>query len=77
MMTGEPCGVGHAGSRGAVDVKGWLKALEADPKERYTAVADAQRMTASLMKPIRDREQWVGAAREHVGDSARHSKYPR
>ena len=25
----------------------------------YTAVADAQRMTDSLMKSIRDREQWV------------------
>ena len=37
MMTGERVGVGHDGSRGAAYVKGWLKALEQDPKEIYKA----------------------------------------
>ena len=37
MMTGEQCGVGHDGSRGAAYVQGWLKALEQDPKEMYKA----------------------------------------
>ena len=41
MMTGERVGVGHDGSRGAAYVKGWLKAIDDDPKEIYKAAADA------------------------------------
>ena len=57
MMTGEQTGVGHDGSRGAAYVKGWLKALEEDPKEIYKAASDAQKMTDHLMRPVREREQ--------------------
>ena len=57
MMTGEQCGVGHDGSRGAAYVQGWLKALEQDPKEMYKAAADAQKISDYLMRPIREREQ--------------------
>ena len=57
MMTGERVGVGHDGSRGAAYVKGWLKALEQDPKEMYKAAADAQKISDYLMRPIREREQ--------------------
>ena len=57
MMTGERVGVGHDGSRGAAYVKGWLKALEEDPKEIYKAAADAQKISDYLMRPIREREQ--------------------
>ena len=57
MMTGERVGVGHDGSRGAAYVKGWLKALEQDPKEMYKAAADAQRISDYLMRPIPEREQ--------------------
>ena len=57
MVTGERVGVGHDGSRGAAYVKGWLKALEQDPKEMYKAAADAQKISDYLMRPIREREQ--------------------
>ena len=57
MMTGERVGVGHDGSRGAAYVKGWLKALEQDPKEMYKAAAAAQKISDYLMRPIREREQ--------------------
>ena len=58
MMTGvQRVGVGHDGCRGAAYVKGWLKALEQDPKEIYKAAADAQKISDYLMRPIREREQ--------------------
>ena len=57
MMTGERIGVGHDGSRGAAYVKGWLKALDDDPKEIYRAAADAQHISDYLLRPVRDREQ--------------------
>ena len=57
MMTGERVGVGHDGSRGAAYVKGWLKALEQDPKEIYKAAADTQKISDYLMRPIREHEQ--------------------
>ncbi len=57
MMTGERVGVGHDGSRGAAYVKGWLQALDDDPKDIYRAAADAQRMTDYLVRPIREHEQ--------------------
>ena len=57
MMTGERVGVGHDGSRGAAYVKGWLKAIDDDPKEIYKAAADAQKISDYLMRPIREREQ--------------------
>ena len=57
MMTGDQCGVGHDGSRGAAYVQGWIKALEDDPKEIYKAAAEAQRMTDYLMTPVRERAQ--------------------
>ena len=57
MMTGERVGVGHDGSRGAAYVKGWLKAIDDDPKEIYKAAADAQKISDYLLRPIREREQ--------------------
>ena len=57
MMTGERVGVGHDGSRGAAYVKGWLKAIDDDPKEIYKAAADAQNISDYLLRPIREREQ--------------------
>ena len=57
MMTGERIGVGHDGSRGAAYVKGWIAALEEDPKEIYKASADAQKISDYLVQPVRDREQ--------------------
>ena len=48
MMTGERVGVGHDGSRGAAYVKGWIKALDDDPKEIYKAAADAQNISDYL-----------------------------
>ena len=57
MMTGERVDVGHDGSRGAAYVKGWLKAIDDDPKEIYKAAADAQKIADYLLRPIREREQ--------------------
>ena len=57
MLTGARVGVGHDGSRGAAYVQGWLTALEHDPQEIDQAAADAQRMSDSLLRPIRAREQ--------------------
>ena len=57
MMTGERVGVGHDGSRAAAYVKGWLKAIDDDPKEIYKAAADAQKISDYLLRPIREREQ--------------------
>ena len=57
MMTGERVGVGHDGSRGAAYVKGWLQAIDDDPKEIYKAAADAQKISDYLLRPIREREQ--------------------
>ena len=57
MLTGARVGVGHDGSRGAAYVQGWLTALEHDPKEINKAAAEAQRMSDSLLRPIRAREQ--------------------
>ena len=67
MMTGERIGVGHDGSRGAAYVKGWLKALEEDPKEIYKASADAQKISDYLVQPVRDREQ---TTEKHHGELA-------
>ena len=72
MMTGEQCGVGHDGSRGAAYVQGWLKALEQDPKEMYKAAAGR---TENLRLPhashqrtgADDRERAWGAGREILG----------
>ena len=36
MMTGDQCGVGHDGSRGAAYVQGWIKALEKTTRKRFT-----------------------------------------
>ena len=57
MLTGDCVGVGHDGSRGAAYVKGWITALDHDPREIYKAAADAQHISDYLMRPIRDREQ--------------------
>ena len=64
MLTGARVGVGHDGSRGAAYVQGWLTALEHDPKEINKAAAEAQRMSDSLLRPIRAREQ--ATAQEHA-----------
>ena len=57
MLTGDCVGVGHDGSRGAAYVKGWITALDHDPREIYKAAADAQHISDYLMRPVRDREQ--------------------
>ena len=57
MLTGDCLGVGHDGSRGAAYVKGWITALDHDPREIYKAAADAQRISDYLMRPVRAREQ--------------------
>ena len=64
MMTGDRVGVGHDGSRGAAYVKGWIKALDKDPKEIYKAAADAQKISDYLLRPIKEREQ--ATEKEHA-----------
>ena len=71
MMTGERVGVGHDGSRGAAYVKGWLKAIDDDPKEMYKAAADAQNISDYLMRPIREREQTT--EQEHAALAEKYS----
>ena len=63
MLTGDCVGVGHDGSRGAAYVKGWITALDHDPREIYKAAADAQHISDYLMRPVRDREQEI--AQQH------------
>ena len=74
MMTGDQCGVGHDGSRGAAYVKGWVEALEKDPKEIYKAAAEAQRMTDYLMQPVRERAQTT--EQEHTDLAQKHAAAP-
>ena len=74
MMTGDQCGVGHDGSRGAAYVKGWVEALEKDPKEIYKAAAEAQRMTDYLMTPVRERAQTT--EQEHTDLAQQHATAP-
>ena len=57
MLTGDCVGVGHDGSRGAAYVKGWITALDQDPREICKAAGDAQKISDYLMRPIRAREQ--------------------
>ena len=59
MLTGDCVGVGHDGSRGAAYVKGWITALDHDPREIYKAAADAQHISDYLMRPVRAREQVI------------------
>ena len=71
MMTGARGGVGHDGSRGAAYVEGWIKALDTDPKEMYTAAADAQHLSDYLMRPIKERAQPTEQA--HAPRAEKHS----
>ena len=57
MLTGDCVGVGHDGNRGAAYVKGWITALDQDPREICKAAGDAQKISDYLMRPIRAREQ--------------------
>ena len=74
MMTGDQCGVGHDGSRGAAYVQGWIAALDKDPKEIYKAAAEAQRMTDYLMQPVRERAQTT--AQEQTDLAQQHATAP-
>ena len=74
MMTGDQCGVGHDGSRGAAYVQGWIAALETDPKEIYKAAAEAQRMTDYLMQPVRERAPTT--EQEHQDLAQQHATAP-
>ena len=80
MITGERVGVGHDPGRGAAYVEGWLKALDKDPKEIYKAVADAQKISDYLMRPIREREQATEQEDAHLAEkysAARRRRGPR
>ena len=57
MLTGDCVGVGHDGSRGAAYVKGWITALDQDPREICKAAGDAQKISDYLMRTVRAREQ--------------------
>ena len=71
MLTGDCVGVGHDGSRGAAYVKGWITALDHDPREIYKAAGDAQKISDYLMRPVRDREQEI--AQQHRALAEKHS----
>ena len=71
MLTGDCVGVGHDGSRGAAYVKGWITALDHDPREIYKAAGDAQKISDYLMRPVRDREQEI--AQQHRALAETHS----
>ena len=59
MLTGVRVGVGHDGSRGATYVQGWLTALDHDPQEIDKAAAEAQHMSDSLLRQVREYEQAI------------------
>ena len=76
MMTGERVGVGHDPSRGAAYVRGWIAALEEDPREIRRAAADAQQITDFVLARSREREAdrepaLAGAARSAPREPAR------
>ena len=71
MLTGARVGVGHDGSRGATYVQGWRTALEHDPQEIDQAAAEAQHMSDSLRRQIREHEQAI--AQKHAALAERYS----
>ena len=71
MLTGVRVGVGHDGSRGATYVQGWLTALEHDPQEIDKAAAEAQHMSDSLLRQVREHEQAI--AQKHAELAATYS----
>ena len=72
MMTGERVGVGHDPSRGAAYVRGWIAALEEDPREIRRAAADAQQITDFVLERSRER----GAEREAALAGAQRATSP-
>jgi antirestriction protein ArdC/phage/plasmid primase-like uncharacterized protein len=61
MILGDQLGIGHDPAQHAAYTRGWIKALEEDPRELFRAAADAERIAKHMHALTQERSLHQGA----------------